>query len=173
MAQEGGSSRTRPCPTHPRPWRPALLLSACRPHLPPRAVSLSQPRSSYLYYCQDSLEAMKAQHPDLSVTELARLQGAQWKELDESQKAPFIEKAAKDVERYKTEMEEGGFFELERQAKEAKEKEKADALAAHIAAGGEPPPKVMTRRRRAHTRTRGGGGPGARARAPGRGLGSK
>ena len=83
---------------------------------------------------------MKEANPELGVTDLAKLQGATWKELDESQKQKYADLAAQDVLRYKAEMEEGGFFELERIQKE---KEKADKEAARIAAGEEPSPEKV------------------------------
>ena len=61
---------------------------------------------------------MKNANPDISVTDLAKLQGASWKELEESKKQKYVDLAAQDVLRYKAEMEEGGFFEIERVQKE-------------------------------------------------------
>ena len=84
---------------------------------------------------------MKNANPDISVTDLAKLQGASWKELEESKKQKYVDLAAQDVLRYKAEMEEGGFFEIERVQKE---KEKAEKEAARIAAGEDPSPDKVS-----------------------------
>jgi len=68
-----------------------------------------KPRSSYLYYCEATRDDLKKEHPDLSMTELAKLLGEGWHSLVESEKAKYVAAAGTDKERYEREMEEGGF----------------------------------------------------------------
>ena len=48
--------------------------------------------------------AIKEANPDFSLGDIGREIGKRWRELDEAGKAPFAEAAAKDAERYKSEM---------------------------------------------------------------------
>lgn len=43
---------------------------------------------------------MKEANPSLSITELSKLLGQKWKELDEDERTPYLEAAAADRERY-------------------------------------------------------------------------
>jgi hypothetical protein len=113
-----------------------------------------KPHSSYLYFCDETREALRAAHPDTSVPDLAKLQGAAWKALDESEKQVYMDKAAEDLERYKAEMEAGNWYEREKELKRQEEERR-------IAAGEEPPskaraePAARTRARRRRRRRRG------------------
>ena len=40
-----------------------------------------KPKSSYLFYCDEVREELKAANPDKSVVDLAKLQGEGWKAL--------------------------------------------------------------------------------------------
>jgi len=99
-----------------------------------KAEMPKKPRSSYLFFCEETRDALKRDNPDLIVTDLAKLQGAAWKELDDSDKQRYLDKAAADVERYKAEMETGGW---EEKIKEMNRREEERCLAAGI----EPPSK--------------------------------
>jgi len=99
-----------------------------------KACMPKRPRSSYLFFCDETRDTLKRSHPDLSVIDLAKLQGAQWKDLPEPDKQRYVDKAAADVERFKAEMEAGGWYEKEREMKRAEEERRA-------AAGEEPPSK--------------------------------
>jgi hypothetical protein len=113
-----------------------------------------KPHSSYLYFCDETREALRAAHPDTSVPDLAKLQGAAWKALDESEKQVYMDKAAEDLERYTAEMEAGNWYEGEKELKRQEEERR-------IAAGEEPPskaraePAARTRARRRRRRRRG------------------
>ena len=48
---------------------------------------------------------MKEANPEASVSDIAKLLGAQWNELSEEEKQPYEEKAAADKERYAQEVE--------------------------------------------------------------------
>ncbi|KAH9834467.1 high mobility group box domain-containing protein [Rhodofomes roseus] len=55
--------------------------------------------SAYMFFSQDWRERVKAENPDASFGEIGKLLGAKWKELDESEKKPYIEQAARDKAR--------------------------------------------------------------------------
>ncbi|KAL0577611.1 Non-histone chromosomal protein 6 [Marasmius crinis-equi] len=59
--------------------------------------------SAYMFFSQDWRERIKAENPDASFGEVGKLLGAKWKELDDEEKKPYIEQAAKDKERAETE----------------------------------------------------------------------
>ncbi|KAJ3993138.1 high mobility group box domain-containing protein, partial [Lentinula boryana] len=63
------------------------------PKAPKRALS------AYMFFSQDWRERIKAENPDAGFGEVGKLLGAKWKELDEEEKKPYIEQAARDKER--------------------------------------------------------------------------
>jgi len=60
--------------------------------------------SAYTFFTRDWREIIKAEHPDASFGETGRLLGAKWKELDDSEKKPYIELAARDKARAEEEF---------------------------------------------------------------------
>ena len=50
----------------------------------------------------------KEENPEASITDMARILGAQWKSLSEEEKLPYEAKVAEDKERYLRECEEAG-----------------------------------------------------------------
>ncbi|KAI0077650.1 hypothetical protein K474DRAFT_1595627 [Panus rudis PR-1116 ss-1] len=70
------------------------------PKAPKRALS------AYMFFSQDWRERIKAENPDAGFGEIGKLLGAKWKELDESEKAPYIEQAARDKTRAEQEKNE-------------------------------------------------------------------
>ncbi|EEB88924.1 hypothetical protein MPER_13045, partial [Moniliophthora perniciosa FA553] len=60
------------------------------PNAPKRALS------AYMFFSQDWRDRIKTENPDAS---FGKLLGAKWKELDEEEKKPYVEQAAKDKER--------------------------------------------------------------------------
>lgn len=58
-----------------------------------------RPLSAYMFFSQDWRERIKAENPDAGFGEVGKLLGAKWKELDESEKKPYVEQAARDKER--------------------------------------------------------------------------
>jgi hypothetical protein len=65
-------------------------------------------KTSYFLFLDSVRAQTKAEHPNLSTTETAKLLGAKWKAMSDAEKAPFSAKAkalkaayAEDVERYK------------------------------------------------------------------------
>jgi len=67
------------------------------PNAPKRALS------AYMFFSQDWRERIKAENPDAGFGEVGKLLGAKWKELDDSEKKPYIEQAARDKTRAENE----------------------------------------------------------------------
>lgn len=63
------------------------------PKAPKRALS------AYMFFSQDWRERIKAENPDAGFGEIGKLLGAKWKELDDSEKKPYIEQAGRDKAR--------------------------------------------------------------------------
>mmetsp|Transcript_11923 Transcript_11923/g.31356 ORF Transcript_11923/g.31356 Transcript_11923/m.31356 type:complete len:134 (+) Transcript_11923:342-743(+) len=61
--------------------------------------------SAFIFFGSATRAEIKAAHPDWSLGDVGRELGKRWKELSEEDKKPFHDQAAKDAERYKTEME--------------------------------------------------------------------
>ncbi|KAG9311070.1 high mobility group box domain-containing protein [Chiua virens] len=55
--------------------------------------------SAYMFFSQDWRERIKAENPDAGFGEVGKLLGAKWKELDEDEKKPYLDMAAKDKAR--------------------------------------------------------------------------
>jgi len=62
--------------------------------------------SAYMFFSQDWRERIKAENPDAGFGEIGKLLGAKWKELDDSEKKPYIEQAARDKARAEQEKSE-------------------------------------------------------------------
>merc|ERR1712196_460907 len=61
--------------------------------------------SAFIFFGSATRAEIKAAHPDWSLGDVGRELGKRWKELSDDDKKPFHDQAAKDAERYKTEME--------------------------------------------------------------------
>merc|ERR1712072_348375 len=61
--------------------------------------------SAFIFFGSATRAEIKAAHPDWSLGDVGRELGKRWKELTEDDKKPYHDLAAKDAERYKTEME--------------------------------------------------------------------
>jgi len=59
--------------------------------------------SAYMFFSQDWRERIKTENPDAGFGEVGKLLGAKWKELDDSEKKPYIDQAARDKTRADTE----------------------------------------------------------------------
>lgn len=58
--------------------------------------AMLQPRSSYIYFSNDTRAEVKKEDPSLSAPDVMRELGRRWKELSDEQKAPFVAQAVKD-----------------------------------------------------------------------------
>jgi len=63
--------------------------------------------SAYMFFSQDWRERIKAENPDAGFGEVGKLLGAKWKELDDAEKKPYLDQAAKDKSR--AEQEKASF----------------------------------------------------------------
>ena len=61
-------------------------------------------RSSYIWYCADVRESVKAKNPEMKTPDLSREMGKMWKSLTAKQKKKYEKKAQEDRERYENEM---------------------------------------------------------------------
>ncbi|KAH8114911.1 high mobility group box domain-containing protein [Phellopilus nigrolimitatus] len=90
MPKEATAKKTRKAPAE----KPAARGKAKKdPNAPKRALS------AYMFFSQDWRERIKAENPDAGFGEVGKLLGAKWKELDDSEKKPYIEQAARDKTR--------------------------------------------------------------------------
>jgi len=58
-----------------------------------------RPLSAYMFFSQDWRERIKGENPDAGFGEIGKLLGAKWKELEEGDKKPYVEQAARDKQR--------------------------------------------------------------------------
>merc|ERR1712243_230014 len=63
-----------------------------------------RPTSAYFFYAGDVRPGIREENPDMKITEVMSLIGQQWRELEEEDKKPYEEQAAKDRKRYEKEM---------------------------------------------------------------------
>jgi len=61
--------------------------------------------SAYMFFSQEWRDRIKAENPDAGFGEVGKLLGAKWKELDEDEKKPYLELAAKDKKRVENEKD--------------------------------------------------------------------
>lgn len=64
-----------------------------------------RPMSSYFFFMNTSRDRIKEENPDAAHTDIGRIAGAEWKQLDAGKKSKYESMAAKDKVRYKKEME--------------------------------------------------------------------
>ena len=61
-------------------------------------------RSAYFFFCNDERPKVKEEKPDCPVTDVAKILGQRWAQVDDKQKEKYQEMAAKDKARYEEEM---------------------------------------------------------------------
>jgi hypothetical protein len=52
-----------------------------------------KPLSSYMIFCSEKREEAKKQNPDMKLTEISKVLGAEWKELSDKEKKVYQDKA--------------------------------------------------------------------------------
>lgn len=67
------------------------------PNAPKRGMS------AFLLYSKDLRESVKNEYPHLKTSEISKVLGEKWKALDDSEKTPWVRKAAIESERYNQE----------------------------------------------------------------------
>ena len=85
--------------------------------------------TAYFFYTNAIRPQVKEQHPDMKVTEMAKVMGSNWKELSADEKQKYVDMAAEDKARYQREK---AAWDLEHpdQAKPAPKKRATKAAAA-------------------------------------------
>jgi hypothetical protein len=63
-----------------------------------------RPASSYMFYSNAERSRVRAENPKMKLTEISKILGAGWKQLDEKGRKPYVKLAEKDKKRYETEM---------------------------------------------------------------------
>lgn len=53
-----------------------------------------------MLFCQDQRPILKASHPNLKFTEVAKTLGEKWKAIDEPTRAEYNKRALREKERY-------------------------------------------------------------------------
>ena len=62
--------------------------------------------SAYFYFLAEEREKIKADNPDIKITEISKIAGQRWKEIEAERKAKFDAMAKADKERYEKEKKE-------------------------------------------------------------------
>ena len=84
-----------------------------------------KPSNSYMIYANATRGDVRKENPELKMPEVTRIIAANWKDLAEDEKAPFVKAAAEDKVRYATEMEKLGLAVTKpKAAKKAKKTDK-------------------------------------------------
>ncbi|CAM9249195.1 unnamed protein product [Ectocarpus fasciculatus] len=79
--------------------------------------------SAFMQFSQKERAVVKEENPDMKVTEISKVLGARWREMDDNDKAPFQKKADKDKARYQKEM---AAYNAKKAAEPASEEEEED-----------------------------------------------
>lgn len=97
------SSKKRDAPVEKKEKKdkdvPAKKRAKKDPNAPKRGMT------SFIYFSQEKRAEVNATNPGLPIGEVAKILGAKWKELTDSDKSPYEEMAARDKARYQKEME--------------------------------------------------------------------
>jgi len=64
------------------------------PNAPKRALS------AYMFFSKDAREEVKQENPEAGFGDIGKLIGAKWSAMSEEDKAPYVEQAEADKERY-------------------------------------------------------------------------
>ena len=86
--------------------------------------SPKRPLTSYLYFCNETRDAIKKEFPVFSGKQITTELGKRWKQLSDEEKKPFVEKQKLDRERYDNEKSKHSPNETKRKEKPVKETKK-------------------------------------------------
>ncbi|CAM9994002.1 unnamed protein product, partial [Heterosigma akashiwo] len=89
-----------------------------------------RPMPGFLHFSQVMRQVIKGKSPSVRPEELSKMLGEQWAALSDDQKAPFLEKAALDKERWQKEMQVYKKSELKRRQQLKDEAKTAENKAA-------------------------------------------
>lgn len=105
LAEEHGFSADEACakylPTQePKPVK--ISKKSKKPKKDP--TKPKRGKNPFMLYSSAKRAEVKAANPELKPTEIAKMLGATWADLDDDDKKEYVEAAAKDKERYEKEM---------------------------------------------------------------------
>ena len=64
---------------------------------------VKRPVSAFMYFSQEKRPELKKNNPSMGFGDLGKKLGEMWHALKDEEKKPFLQKAAKDKERYEAE----------------------------------------------------------------------
>lgn len=76
--------------------------------------------SSYMFFFKENRERIKSENPDAEFGEIGKLIGAEWKALEQTEKAVYEKKSQQDKKRYENDMTEYAEGEVEEKPKAKK-----------------------------------------------------
>ena len=63
-----------------------------------------RPLSAYMFFSISRRETLRDERPDLHIFTMSKVIGAEWREMVDDEKAPYVLQAEHDKERYNREM---------------------------------------------------------------------
>jgi hypothetical protein len=63
-----------------------------------------KPCGAYMFFCKETRESVKEEHPDWGVTQIGKRLGELWKLVDEDDKKKFFDMAEEDKVRYQRDI---------------------------------------------------------------------
>jgi len=70
--------------------------------LPKDPNAPTRPMTAFILWAGEARKEIASEHPDYSITEIAKVLGKKWKKVDEDEKGPFVEKADKLKAKYQS-----------------------------------------------------------------------
>lgn len=64
------------------------------------------PISSFLFFSFEKRKELRENHPEWSISEVSKELGSMWRAMSAEEKQPYVEKAERDVRRYREEMKD-------------------------------------------------------------------
>ena len=104
-----------------QPWKSPKTPGASKRKTP---EGPTKPTSAYSAYAAEHREAYKKANPDKEAGEVSKALKAQWKELADDKKQPYLDKEAAEIKRYDEECKAAG-IETTEEKKAKKDAEKA------------------------------------------------
>ena len=74
-------------------------------HRNKRRYGPKKPKSAFLFYSSERRAALREEQPDLPMLDVSRVLGEEWNHLTEQEKAPYLQMATKDRNRYDEERQ--------------------------------------------------------------------
>tara|TARA_B100000989_G_scaffold231731_1_gene178532 strand:- start:382 stop:822 length:441 start_codon:yes stop_codon:yes gene_type:complete len=105
LAEEHGFSAEEACAKYLPTQEPKPVKMSKKDKKPKKDPNKpKRGKNPFMLYSSAKRAEMKAANPDSKPTEIAKMLGATWADLDDEDKKEYVEAAAKDKERYEKEM---------------------------------------------------------------------